>query len=381
MVKLGMILADIHFGIANSDHLYYELEEMVLNKIDELPILDFIIIAGDTLDMKVYLGSNASRLVGKFTNELIKRTERLNTEIVVIEGTASHDNRQMDAILGFIEHPRIKMHKDVTEDILCDNISVLYVPEEYVVDQEEYYKKYFDNKYYDLIIGHGMVDKMWFSKVHKNDDMVTRVPVFKVDELLTKCTNCYFGHIHTSKSYGKHDKFKYVGSFSRWKFGEEEDKGYRLVSFNTTTREFTDEFIVNYLAPVMNTLLVDIRGELELSQVLSIVDNELNQYREESDLIRLIINIDKSMSNYMAIKDLVMVTYGNMKKVKLVISIDIPEESMIEMKDTMETKRLSNEYVFDTSISIEDKISRFIRDKMNRDISPDEVRQCLNEKL
>ena len=46
----------------------------------------------------------------------------------------------------------------------------------------------------------------------------------------------------------------YVGSFSRWKFGEEDAKGFLEATFHTKEKSWTYEFFENTYAPMYKTI-------------------------------------------------------------------------------------------------------------------------------
>ena len=54
----------------------------------------------------------------------------------------------------------IKVIKYASDEELLPNLHILYLPEEHILDKNEYYKEYFkEDKKYDYVFGHGVIEK------------------------------------------------------------------------------------------------------------------------------------------------------------------------------------------------------------------------------
>lgn len=379
----GIILADLHFGSCDPEVFYEELEEILIKRIKKMKMLDFIIILGDSLDSKQYFASTAVKMLIKLIQTLLKETQSLGTIIDIIEGTRTHDALQTEMLsLIFNDNERLRVFTKVTATTICNELRVLYIPEEYIIDQYEYYAEYFsDDKFYDFIFGHGMVDKIWFSKQHIDSNQFSKVPVFKVDELLNKCHYCYFGHIHTPKTYGDKGRFKYVGSTTRDKFGEEENKGFYEILIDLETKEIKEDFIVNYMAPIFMTKIISIDKPYTIVELNNLLDKVIDKYIDSCAALRLIVNIDSSIDGFNTIREFIITKISQIKKIKLVISTNIPQEAIESMKDAMDEKIAINDYMFGSDMTIEDQINKFIQLNSGKNISVDEIRTYLKDTI
>ena len=191
----AIITADLHWGAKSPSVLLEELNETLMKDLENMSELDAFIIAGDIFDSRQWLSSDTVSIAMQWLFELQDLVcTKLNGFIVLIKGTRNHDGDQLNLVHKILED-RIP-----NSTYLCNTVReigivsnddtktthILCVPEEYISDQELYYKDYF-NKKYDLIIGHGMIDKIWYAKDDKEkygSTSILSAPVFELDKLL-----------------------------------------------------------------------------------------------------------------------------------------------------------------------------------------------------
>ena len=405
MLRL-VTLMDLHWGAISPERMEMEISQTLYPFLDENNI-DVIIIAGDLFDSKQYLTSEVTKHVIRFIHTLMMKCKTL----VFLTGTKTHDDLQLDtlkeiyseitsicdtscAIPYFMDKVGIINFKDICgvscssmlshnefDCIQHDDISILCVPEEYILDQDEYYRPYLDNKHYDLIIYHGMVDKIWYAKKNKESQTEftkhSSAPVFKVDEILEHCDKCYAGHVHMHKHYGNDGRFLYVGPYTRWEFGKDGDVGFQYVEINKESKKITDRFIVNHNAQVMSTRVLNINETVLLKDLNVNLDNIIKEEMNYSDKLRFIININSSIDNYLGIKDFIISKLGEMKFIKLILSIDMDDGVMDNTKELIDsTQQEQRKYLYE-NISMEERIQRFLKSKKNVDIHVDDIKRIL----
>lgn len=371
-------MADLHFGASNNVNFYKQLELTLFDYISKLKSLDFCIISGDLFDSIEYLSSQTTRTVIKFLSDLINKTEKFSTEIRIIEGTRTHDNNQLKTLEDIFNYytsiPRLRFIHTVEDEVLCDELKVLYIPEEYIVDSDIYYSDYFNNRFYDFIFGHGTVDKVSFVK-HIKSTMTA--PVFKVSDITSICNHCYFGHIHKKSEYGD-GRFKYVGPMTRWEFDKEGPCGFYYISYDSSNNKFYDEYIENIYAPMYITRVYNIRKSDDNSNILAIwsnIDKDIkyvqSKYTDVECRIRTIINIDNSIPNASSIKDLITLNLQKCDNIKLIINT---------IDDSVETQDNKKQVVLETYNNCPDevKIQQFIKNKTGRDRSIDDIKRHLH---
>ena len=205
----AILLMDLHWGAISPQRMMAELEESLYKKINSLESsanhLDMIVIGGDLFDFKQYLSAEVTQYVFRFLDDLLDMTSE--TVIYIIKGTRTHDDLQLNTIKDIYSRHRYGDRLVVINTVEEMNIKgnkVLFLPEEYIVDQREYYKDtlYHQEKYYDLIFGHGIIDKIWYAK-ENHQKKYSASPVFPIEEIIEKANYLYFGHIHEHKRYGK----------------------------------------------------------------------------------------------------------------------------------------------------------------------------------
>jgi len=228
-----LVLADIHLGILDVDYQYTHFEENIMDKYRDNPP-DIIVLAGDTMHSRVSMNSRAALVFNMIIDDLIS----LGSTILLINGTKSHDDDQIKSVSHRV-NDKFRIYTTVTSDVVL-GLNLLIIPEEYMVDPDEYYEDYLNRKY-DYIFGHGNASHMAYSGKVTTIKRLTS-PMWDYDKSFAGIVDraVVFGHFH------KHDVYKkYIscGSFGRYNHGEEEPKGYLKMIHR---RKVTDiEQIVN----------------------------------------------------------------------------------------------------------------------------------------
>lgn len=380
---VGLVISDIHFGVLKPMDLYNQLKESFLDYIEKLAIIDFIVITGDLFDSKISLNSDHAKVSIQFMKRIIEICKNKNTKIRILKGTESHDNKQLDILDIFYntENIDLKIINNVSDEYLFENFRVLYIPEEYMENKDEYYGSYF-NTTYDMIFGHGLVNEVVFvASKQESEITISKAPVFKTEDLINICKGpIFFGHIHTPQVIK--ERFFYVGSFSRWCFGEEEDKGFYLVSYAPDNGKFKAEFIKNKLAKTYNTVRIDETSALFNENVDKIIDNMMSFINTFSaDYLRFVVSIPEDYENPLLLTNMLNEVFSKFVNVKLVVN----NNSKLRRKKDVEEKinLLLDKYgfIFDKNIPHEEKISRFLKIKYNKNIPITKLRDYLYQQI
>ena len=360
-------IADIHFGAVKSDVLYTELTERFLKVIDGKKI-DMIVFGGDLFHNIITMNYSTSHIVLLFMRNVFDVCEKNGIKYVrIIQGTMSHDNNQLHNFHIFEKETSVdfKIILSVQEETLPEGIRILYIPEEYMKDPNEYYREYLDgkSKKYDFIFGHGMVDEVAFvAKNQESENTMSKAPIFKSKQLINACRGpIYFGHIHTRTTVRNH--LHYPGSFTRWRHGEEAEKGFFLSVYSTTEHKYFHEFVVNDLAPTYITVEI-IPGQ----EYVEDPDKIVQRIREVSaDNIRVVFHIPDDIDCTYAIQYLTE-TYRNNSKIKFVTKNT--KDLAKEIREEEIYKQIFDKYsfVFDKSLTKSQVIQKFIKVKKGRDI-------------
>ena len=385
-------LADVHCGSLPAKELYDQLNKIFLKKLEELPIVDAIIIDGDLCHFKLSMNSPHAKYLAQFISRMIEIVNKKNvktkkkTKIRVVKGTKSHDELdQLEVLEVFAKNSKcdFRVISTVEEEYLFDDLLVLYIPEEYLDNKDEYYKDYFSTKNkYDMIFGHGLVGEVAFAaSKQEGETTLAKAPIFKSDQLLYICRGIvFFGHIHNSQVIK--DRIFYVGSFSRYAFGEENEKGFYITTYSPSNGNFLNEFVVNTLAKRFDTVIIDYGSSLfknsdnqQIEYLTSIVNNLV------IDNLRLIINIPEDYPNALLLTNMIHETFSKQMNIKIIINNNAKMRQKRETDEKINLLLTRYGLIFDKSISHEEKISEFIKIKYNKEISVEKIRMYLYEKI
>lgn len=382
----GIIISDIHFGAIDPIKLKEELEDGFIYFLENMKKIDFIVITGDYFDHKIYLNDKTSDYAFGFMDNLVKIAKRNRCPIRIIYGTESHEVNQYN-IFNTYEKDKdtdFKIIKRVEEEELLEDLWVLYLPEEFMLSKKEYYEEFFNNKNkYNYIFGHGIIQEVMTDAVkntHKEkENKREKVPVFTTSELLSICKGqVYFGHYHMNVNIN--DRIFYVGSFTRWKHGEPNIKGFYHIMYNRVKDEYVEEFIENTLAPKYITYNYGYNSHVMDSEKALI--DELNKRDKltraiNGDHIKYVFNIPENHPNPEFIMNILNQRYKNHEFIK----VDI-KNGYISKKRKIDKESLNKvihefSLVFDKSVQLEDKVVYYIRKKYNREIPLESVKKHL----
>ena len=372
-----VVIADIHFGAIRPDQLYTELKESFLDFIKD-KYLDMIVIAGDFFNSIISLNSQSALKAFKFMRELVEICEKNEIKYVrIIEGTLSHDNLQILNFQNYESNKKVdfKVITTVREESLSNGLNILYLPEEYMEDPISYYKDYIckPSKYYDFIFGHGMFKETSFVK-DDSESMISKAPIWDSKFLSSICRGpIFFGHIHTSQIIRKH--IYYTGSFSRWVYGQEEDKGFYIFTYHMETGKYLTEFIVNKLARKFDTTKVFLEKALETQTVDELI-KRLKLFKVDN--LRIQVLVEALQKDY-SLPISIMKEYFTGKPGYKFELIDLREKAQHQQMEEKINKLSSDyEFLFDDNLPVQTKIHKFIKRKYEKDVSEEKIMNLLN---
>ena len=372
----GVMIADIHFGALPVERLYNELE--IFLDFIEKKSLDFIVILGDWFDKKINLNSKDAKYSTVFFERICQICIDNDIKLRIIQGTESHDNSQLEVleILAKNKPVDFKVFYEVEEEELFPDFNVLYVPEEYINSIDEKYGKYM-NKKYDMIFGHGMIQEVKFvALIQSSETTMKKAPIFKSKMLCDMCHGpIFFGHIHTKDIFN--DRLYYVGSYSRWKFGEEEDKGFYYVKYENDTKEFEAKFIVNNKAMKYDTIEIYEKEsgfyKLNTENQIKYIQNLIKSF--EYDFLRLQFYIPQGYENENLLINMINESFGKYKNLKLDFKVNSKIKSKREVEEKINLLLDKYGFIFDNKLDTYTKINKFILEKYNKDISVEKIKE------
>ena len=329
----AIITADLHWGAKSPSVLLEELNETLMKDLENMSELDAFIIAGDIFDSRQWLSSDVVDVAMEWFFRLQDLVyTKLNGFIVLIKGTRNHDGDQLKLVY------KILQDRIPNSIYLCDSVreigvvsnddeettDILCIPEEYISDQDLYYKDYF-NKKYDLVIGHGMIDKIWYAKDDKDkygSTSILSAPVFELNKLLDIGKYVYFGHVHVHKRYK--ERFQYIGPISSWDFGNTH-AGYIYLDYCPDTKSIREEkYIKNTKAPKFQTKSISIQEEISLEDF----NNKIYEIVEQAHLenvskLKIVVNLYPNVPNFKVLKDYINNMIGTTDFLTISLNTDI----------------------------------------------------------
>ena len=386
MKYTGYVISDIHIGSKNIENLYEEYKKIFIENLKKDNV-DFVIICGDYFDHKLFLNEKDSAYAYAMMVDIIEATNK-DTKIRLVYGTESHECNQYEIIskLSTIYNRDIKVIKYVTDEFLYQDLHILYLPEEHLHNKDEYYSKYFENdKTYDYIFGHGVIReamKEAATQIETQSKKRKTVPVFSTAELRRICKGeTYFGHYHVNCDM---DDVFYVGSFSRWQFGEEEAKGFYKITCDTTKNKYKHEFIENTMAPVYKTISFGYENKVfeshdDMEKSLNRIDDIFKD--NILDHVRFVFNIPSDYEDPEFLMLYLKERYKFNNNVKLEITNGYIDMKRKQQKEEVKKENDKYSFIFDKSMSLEDKTSYFIKIEYNRDITSDIISDYLYKPL
>jgi hypothetical protein len=376
----GYVISDIHIGAKDTSKLYEEYKSIFINTIkSDYDDLNFIVICGDYFDHKLYLNETDSAFAYTMMIDLIEAT-RDDVKIRIVYGTESHECNQYNIIskLKSIYHRDIEVIKYASEEELFPGLHILYLPEEHLYNKDEYYSELF-SEYgkYDYIFGHGVIReamKEAATQIDNKQGKRKKVPVFSTAELRKLCKGeTYFGHYHVNCDM---DNVFYVGSFSRWQFGEEEPKGFYKISCNTEKNKYTHEFIENTLASIYKTISFGYDSKVfksidEAKATLDHIDKIIqNNY---FDNVRFMFNIPIDYQDPEFLILYLNERYKFKEFIKLEIVNGYIDNKRKQQKEIVKEENDKYSFIFDKNMALEDKVSYFISIEYNRQIPSETI--------
>jgi len=373
MIYKGLVISDIHFGAIPPKNLYYQLNQSFLNTMKKTQDLNLVVINGDLLDHKLSFNSDSSKLAIKFITEIVKIAKKKKIKVRIIKGTKSHDLDQLDNFMYLESESGIdfRIINTVTSEQMFPDLKILYIPEEYMENKEEFYKNYF-NEEYDLCFGHGTFNHVSFiNKEIESEKPIKNAPIFSFFEIKDMVKGpIIFGHIHQANAYKK--KIFYCGSFTRWCFGEEEKKGFRTFVYSTKSNNFKVGFIENKLAPTYKTIdITDLFQNNDKSIEEKIFDIEKIKEEENVDYLRL--KIDKSFVPNAGNMAILKKYFSEKDNIKVSISNPI-------LSNDEESNKIEEEYsfIFKKELPISKIISNYLLVHDNINITSEKIDDILH---
>ena len=361
-------IADIHFGVIDPKVQYEILKEQFLYKISQIHF-DILSINGDLFDHKFQANSDSILYAELFVGDCVALCKQRNATLVIIHGTSSHDSNQLKLFYHYLADPTIDIR--IVENTKFEDIKgkrILCIPEEYNKGANYYNHFLYYSGTYDGVYMHGTLKGSIFG-ANEVDLKTKKNPVFDIN-CFCNCTGPIIsGHVHVPGCFEGH--MYYTGSPIRWKFGEEQEKGFIILLHDLDSRQYRIHF-----EPIKSFRYDTINLDHLLSdpqQAISYVDN---LKRNGIDYIRLEFSLDKADC-----LNIIKHYYQKDPTVKILETFKQEKEKK-EMKEALNQKYSGYDYILDDNLSPEDKLTKYINQELGyKYITVDELKQVIYDAL
>ena len=361
-------LADLHFGAFNPADQYRILMEQFYNKIYTMPRIDIISIDGDIFDHKVMCNSDAALYATKFIDSLVYLAKVKKATLIILGGTYSHDFDQLKLFYHYMDNdPILDVDVRVITNIQFEYIQgakILMIPELNSVDESVYQHFFFNSGWYDSAFVHGTFEgSVYGNMVSGNSRLLT------ANDFIYCKGPAISGHVHKS---GCFNGFYYCcGTPYRWKFGEEEAKGFLILLHDLDTQvhyvSFQEVTSFRY-----DTIYLD---EL-VSEDPKVICDYINSRKQNEGIDFIKVKFRVPVANYN--KTVINNYYRNDKT------------TFVEFSQTEEIEKAKEEafasteynYLVDNSISDMERFVRYVNEKEGSQfISVEQLTKLLNENI
>ena len=347
-------IADIHFGCNESPiYMYEQLKLQFTSKISNIDF-QILTICGDLFDSR-FMGNNpAITYAIQFIDDLVQLCTIKNASLIILAGTLSHDSGQLSLFYHYMNRPDVDVR--IVEKIQFENIKNLRV------SSSDKFSKLFSSSFFSSSLS----NKGSFKGSEIATLNTTHAPIFGINYFENCAGPILMGHYHIPGSY---DGYAYYnGSAFRYKFGEEEEKGFLVTLYNPYFRTHYTELI-----PIKSHIYATINiNHLLNEDPRKII--EWIKYQKESNKIDFIrVQFNNANENINIVRNYFK-TNGYIKLQEL----DKKEKQLEKLDQEMLEKNQQYSYIIDTNISDYDKFIMYINQNEGYDyITSDELIKLL----
>lgn len=377
-----LAIADIHWGAMDPDDMYDNLQfflEFIRMKRD----VDLVVICGDYFDYRLTLNSRPALKALRWFDELYNTCIQCGVKrLRAVKGTKEHDNDQWEAI-----HPRedgefFRKFYTCTAEETLPGLNCIYCPDE-TVNLKEYKKLYGDllQGHYNMGFFHGNFD-IKLPKMIIDQNLEAEIPsiiYMKEDWMKIIDGPMISGHWH---DFTDSDPLIYIGSFDRWAFGEEEDKGFLFVQYDTEDNSYYWRHITNPFALRYETIIVDnsLCASIEDFRALS---DEIFRMREEDSTVRIRVvyqitkEDDESLINFTEFRS----AMSSQRHIKIDAKDFVKKRNREKEKERISVSSGRYSYILDHPNDIEANIHEYLLREKDTDISIEDIHNLIGKYL
>lgn len=361
-------IADIHFGALEPRLQYNILKEQFLDRIRLMLHLDIVSINGDIFDHKFMANSDAVMYACMFIEELVNICRRQRSTLIILAGTASHDADQLKLFYHYMNTGVDIRIIEQVQFIYVRNKRILIIPELYNKGEQLYLDVLKHQGLYHACYMHGTYKGSIYGK-DTPDLNSSREPIFCMNDFYNCLGPIISGHVHTPVCYDTH--FYYCGSPYRWRYGEEEDKGFYILLHNIVTGQYHIHF-----EPIMSfrydTINLDCMLNLDPKQIIEYIETKRS---EGIDNIRI-----QFTQNNETIIPIIKSYFNSNSSVK--IDANFKNENIIKETEAIKEQNKEYNFIFDKSATPYETLSNYINQQEgSMFITAEDLKKIIEEEL
>lgn len=340
-------IADIHAGAMDPAYMYETLSKQFVQRI---ALLDFDVLAicGDIFDSKFMSNNPIIMYTLQLIDDIVNLCRGKQATLVIIGGTQSHDNGQLILFYKYLNDPSIDIR--IVEDIKYEYIKgmkVLCIPEKYGLPVEEYEKVLYKSGSYDMVFMHGTIKGSIYGAELESLDS-SHAPVFSLRHFEACAGPILAGHVHTPGCFEEY--MYYNGSALRFRFGEEETKGFLITLYNPVSRQHYTE-LVPIDSHIYRTIDIDHIVNSDPKDII----NHIKHIKEEQGIDYIRIRFDNMTDNMLVVTNY----FRNNSNVKF--QEMGKKEKQTQAVDELIVKKMDeHSYLLDDSLTEYDKFTMYI---------------------
>ena len=364
-----LAIADIHWGAMDPDEMYDNLQYF-LDFIRMKGDIDLVVICGDYFDYRLTLNSKAALKSLRWFDELYNTCKENGVKkLRAIKGTKEHDNDQWEAI-----HPRetgefFKKFYTCTSEETLPGLKCIYCPDETInlKEYEELYLKEMMTRH-DIGFFHGNFDTQ-LPKMIIDQNLEANIPsIIYFKDHWSKVIDgpLVSGHWHVFTDL---DPLIYIGSYDRWAFGEEDDKGFLFIQYDTNDHSYYWKHIENPFARKYNTIIVDNTLCVTPDDFANLTQDIQELKKSDPEMkIRVIYQItvenDEASVNFSEFRNIV----SSMRNVKVDIKDFVKKRNKEKQKERVAISSGRYSYILDHPLEIKSNIHEYLLREKNIDL-------------
>lgn len=331
-MKTFFFMSDIHVGkLGKSEKIVSNIISFILDNRKQLSKVYAIVLTGDVFDRLLSTTSKDYKLALKLIGFLVSFCKSYNIKLRILEGTPSHDHKQISGISSMIQELDSIDYKyvDTLHIEYIDGMTWLYLPDKYKDSGEEIQEAIVEK------LKEHKLDKVDFIFAHGNCSYQLPVKIKSaLDESFFLSILNFFmviGHVH-GRSIWK--RIIAPGSFDRLEVNQESPKGGLLIHMGKTIDNSKFEFMDNTRAMRYDTL--DLR-ELDVKESYKLIKKHTkDKIFDEYDHLRIMTNNEdfKELENRLK-KDGIVYTLAKFKEKNEKIETTITVETNTDVLDNV----------------------------------------------